>query len=222
MKRVRVLFVIVFVFTQMFVYAQTSTTKYYKDKYLDKEVPEAKANFSQTIIRTEDGKITIEKRDLKRNKLVWRETNRGEEQFGIWINETPKGYEELDFNFDLNYKDTFCEGIALNKPFENNDTIGYKAPQLPMDNESVFRFIAREVQYPVYAKENGIMGRVVLTFNINKEGIIENIAVKKSAHVSLDKEAVRVIKKLKFKSPPMLNGENAVFCVTFPIIFELS
>jgi hypothetical protein len=57
MKRHIVLLVLVIMFYS-FVEAQITSTKYYKDKYLSKEVPKDKANYLKLFIKNEDGSTT--------------------------------------------------------------------------------------------------------------------------------------------------------------------
>ncbi len=66
-----------------------------------------------------------------------------------------------------------------------------------------------KIYYPLEARENGIMGEIILCFTIDIEGKIENICVKKGVHVLLDKEAMRVLRLLKFSKPAFYKG-NAI------------
>jgi hypothetical protein len=49
----------------LFCPGQTPGTKYYNNQYLEKEVPDKKAMFSQTITLNPDGSVTTIKKDLK-------------------------------------------------------------------------------------------------------------------------------------------------------------
>ena len=64
--------------------------------------------------------------------------------------------------------------------------------------------------------------KVFLKFTITSAGLIENIAILKGAHITLDKEAVRIIKLLKFVTPPSLKGKNQSVCVMMPIMFMIN
>ncbi|MFI5221311.1 MAG: energy transducer TonB [Bacteroidia bacterium] len=202
--------------------AQTVSVKYFNNKYLEKEVAQEKAKFSQSITVYGDGKTTIEIKNIKKNQVVRSETKRGEEPFGIWINE---GSGELDYNFELDYRDTACQAgisdVRIEDYFEDNDTFGYKAPKILTGEKSVMQFLMNRIAYPVYARENEITGKVILTFTLTKDGNIERIAVKQGAHVTLTKEAVRVIRQLKFSSGPKLKGQDESFCVILPVSFRL-
>ena len=68
-------------------------------------------------------------------------------------------------------------------------------PQFPGGRDSLFQYLKENVKYPAIAQENGIQGRVICQFDVEKDGSITNVEVVRSGgDPSLDNEAVRVIK----------------------------
>ncbi|HEY9487168.1 MAG TPA: energy transducer TonB [Chryseosolibacter sp.] len=132
----------------------------------------------------------------------------------------------MDYEFPLEYTDRHCadEHVPLNieLSLESSDIPGYTPPEIDGGEPSLRSFILRNLRYPAHARRRGIQGMVHLIFDITKEGKIENVAVKKGVHVVLDKEAVRLIRKLKLASPALINGQPKDFCVTMPLWFKLS
>ncbi len=62
------------------------------------------------------------------------------------------------------------------------------------------KYINKSIRYPLIAQENGIAGRVFVSFVVGKDGGVFNIELLRGVDSSLDKEAMRVIKTLpKFK-----------------------
>ena len=45
-------------------------------------------------------------------------------------------------------------------------------PEFPGGQQALFRYLSENVKYPVIAQENGIQGRVVCQFVVNKAGSI--------------------------------------------------
>ncbi len=182
------------------------------------------AKFSKAIFENEDSTITTEIKNLETNKVINRETYKGDEPFGVWISGYYKGVEEKDYSFELNYSQDYCinntVGIDL---ISNNDSIGYKAPVLDGNSKktALMNFLSTNLRYPPNARINGIEGIIYTSFTITQNGIVENIIVVKGVDISLDKEAVRVIRKLKFKEPPMLNNIPKTYCYHLPIRFRL-
>ena len=60
----------------------------------------------------------------------------------------------------------------------------------------LLKYISKAIRYPVVAAENGIEGRVYVTFVVSPKGNVTNVAVNRGVHPALDKEAVRVVQKL--------------------------
>jgi TonB family protein len=206
----------------IFCKAQTTKTKYYKDEFLEKEVTEEKAKFSQTVIEHEN-LVTTETKNLKSNRIIRSQTYKGKEPYGIWKHERSSGIEELDYSFDLIYSYNKCTDTlsGIKNYLINNDSLKYKAPTISTGENSIYQYIAKNIVYPQVAKEEGIMGTVYLTFNINTEGMVENVTIQRGSNICLDKEAARVVKLLKFSSGPKLDGINKKVCMTMPIKFTL-
>lgn len=207
--------------------AQTSETKYYKtSSHGEEEVSQDKAKYSQTITQNEDGSITKTRTNLKKNIVESSETLKGEEPFGIWIYLRGNGPAEMDYNFELVYSQDKCpkENVVpnMNDYFVDNPGQGYVAPKISTGEESLPQFVGRNMVYPAKARRGGIQGAVWVTFTITKQGNTENVYVTKGVHLVLDKEAVRVIRKLKFSKPPMVNGQPAYVCITMPLKFKLA
>lgn len=218
----RILTILIIVLT-ILCSGQTTQIKYFNNVYLQKEVSANKAKYSQTISQNGDGSVTTSVKNIKKDELISSETYKGNEPFGIWKYRQSNMTSELDYAFELVYSDQACNDSikGLRNYFENNENLIYTAPKIVSGEASIYYFIARNTIYPPIARESGIQGKVYLTFTVNKEGAIENIVVKKGAHILLDKEAVRVIRLLKFSNPATLNGQTQSFCVTMPISFKL-
>lgn len=82
-------------------------------------------------------------------------------------------------------------------------------------------WISRNLQYPVVAEENGIQGRVMVTFIVERDGSISNVKVARSVDPSLDKEAMRVVKSMPKWNPGYLNGQPVRVKYTLPVQFKL-
>jgi TonB family protein len=95
---------------------------------------------------------------------------------------------------------------------EFNNPGGFKGLQI---------YLAQHVRYPVVAEENGIQGRVICTFVVEKDGSISDVNVAKSVDPSLDKEAVRVLKQMPKWTPGKQKGEPVRVKYTVPVTFRL-
>ena len=95
-------------------------------------------------------------------------------------------------------------------------------PEFPGGTAAMFKFLSENVKYPVIAQENGIQGRVICQFVVNKDGAIVDIEVVRSGgDPSLDKEAVRVIKTMPKWKPGKQRGKPVRVKYTVPVNFKL-
>lgn len=95
-------------------------------------------------------------------------------------------------------------------------------PEFPGGQQALFKYLSENVKYPVIAQENGIQGRVICQFTVNKDGSIVDVEVVRSGgDASLDKEAVRVIKSMPKWSPGKQRGKAVRVKYTVPVNFKL-
>lgn len=204
--------------------AQNTETKYYRNKPFEEEVPQAKAKYSRTTTE-ENGTMTTTTKNLKNGQIENSETWKGDEPIGTWVILTGKGPEELDYNFEIPYGEKDCSNVealeGITDFFKNNAAVAYIAPRIDYKDPELSSFIVHTLRYPYKARRNGIQGAVELAFTVTKEGSIQDIVVTRGVHMLLDKEAVRLFRKLKLSSPPMLNGKPHEVCVKMPLKFKL-
>ena len=95
-------------------------------------------------------------------------------------------------------------------------------PEFPGGAQEMMKFSAENIKYPVIAQENGIQGRVICQFVIEKNGSVTDIqVVRSSGDASLDKEAERVIKNMPKWKPGKQRGKPVRVKYTIPVAFRL-
>lgn len=94
-------------------------------------------------------------------------------------------------------------------------------PEFPGGMAECLKFLAKNIKYPVIAQENGIQGRVVCAFVVNKDGSIVDIEVLRGVDPSLDKEAVRVLSTMPKWKPGKQRGKPVRVKYTVPVMFRL-
>jgi protein TonB len=82
-------------------------------------------------------------------------------------------------------------------------------------------YLQQNVKYPVVAQENGVQGRVVVSFVVEKDGSITDVKVVRSVDPSLDKEAARVVKSMPRWIPGKQNGSAVRVKYNVPVSFRL-
>lgn len=94
-------------------------------------------------------------------------------------------------------------------------------PQFPGGPQALFEYLSSHIKYPVVAEENGVQGRVIVTFVVERDGSITDVKVAKSVDPSLDKEAQRVVKSMPHWIPGKQNGSAVRVNFTVPVTFRL-
>ena len=95
-------------------------------------------------------------------------------------------------------------------------------PEFPGGQQALFKYLSENVKYPAIAQENGIQGRVICQFVVNKDGAIVDVEVVRSGgDASLDKEAIRVIKSMPKWKPGKQRGKAVRVKYTVPVNFRL-
>ena len=94
-------------------------------------------------------------------------------------------------------------------------------PTFPGGDAALMKYLSDHIKYPVVAEENGIQGRVICTFVVERDGSITDVKVMKSVDPSLDKEAIRVLKSMPHWIPGKQNGSAVRVKFTVPVTFRL-
>ena len=94
-------------------------------------------------------------------------------------------------------------------------------PSFPGGQGALLAWLNQNIHYPPVAEENGIQGRVVVSFVVEPDGSISNVQVVRGVDPSLDKEAVRVTKAMPKWQPGKQNGQAVRVKYNLPVTFKL-
>ena len=94
-------------------------------------------------------------------------------------------------------------------------------PSFPGGNTALMKFLNENIHYPVVAQENGVQGRVVVSFVVERDGHITDVQIARSVDPSLDKEAQRVVKSMPKWIPGKQNGSAVRVKFNVPVAFRL-
>lgn len=96
-----------------------------------------------------------------------------------------------------------------------------KMPEFPGGNAALFQYLNKNIKYPVVPQEQGIQGKVIIQFVVDKNGTITDPVVVRSVDPYLDKEALRVIKAMPKWKPGMQRNQAVRVKYTVPVTFRL-
>ena len=94
-------------------------------------------------------------------------------------------------------------------------------PQYPGGQIAMLKYIMENIKYPKQIMEEGIQGRVTVSFIVEKDGRVSNVRLLRSVQPSLDKEAIRVVKSMPKWTPGKQNGKPVRVRFNLPVMFKL-
>ena len=161
-----------------------------------KKDSEVKEDNQLDLEKVEKTNVTIGAFDVQGNDEVGGEVLKAKEE--IAQPEPPKHEEE-------------------NKVFD----VVEQMPSFPGGMGALMSWLSQNMKYPPIAAENGVQGRVIVQFVVEKDGSITDVHVAKSVDPSLDKEAARVVKAMPHWIPGKQNGSAVRVKYTVPVTFKL-
>ena len=94
--------------------------------------------------------------------------------------------------------------------------------EFPGGNMAASNWISKNMTYPEECRKQGIEGRVVIKFVVNKDGSIVDAEAVKSPHPALAEEGLRVVKSMPKWKPAKEGGKVVRSRFNIPIVFKLS
>lgn len=94
-------------------------------------------------------------------------------------------------------------------------------PSFPGGSAALMSYLNGNTKYPVVAQENGVQGKVIISFVVERDGSISDVRVARSVDPSLDREAQRVVKSMPRWKPGKQNGSAVRVKYTVPVVFRL-
>ena len=107
--------------------------------------------------------------------------------------------------------------LTLSSCEKDDDDIDDPEPVTEIVDETV----DQNIKYPEQAEREGIEGRVVAGFIVERDGSVSNIEILKSVHPLLDAEVVRVMSLMPNWIPGRQNGQPVRVKYSLPITFRL-
>ncbi len=94
--------------------------------------------------------------------------------------------------------------------------------QFPGGEEACYKWLGEHIKYPSICQEQGIQGRVFVSFVVNKDGSIVDVKVMRSPDDNLSKEAERVVKQMPKWKPARQGNKTVRSRFNLPVMFRLN
>ena len=95
-------------------------------------------------------------------------------------------------------------------------------PEFEGGMSKMYKWLGKNLKYPDVASRNGIEGRVVISFIVEKNGRISDVKILKGIGFGCDEEAERVIKAMPKWKAGMQNGSPVRVKYTLPLTFKIN
>ena len=94
-------------------------------------------------------------------------------------------------------------------------------PEFPGGMEALLKYLAKNINYPESAVDNGIQGKVMVRFVVERDGSASQVETIKGVDPELDREAVRVVKAMPKWKPGRQQGKAVRTRFIVPVVFRL-
>jgi TonB family protein len=126
-------------------------------------------------------------------------------------------YEDIeDLNFPTLKEDTFPKDNINKVIFTTTEQM----PEFVGGLAELYKWLGRNIKYPLEAKNNKIEGRVYVKFVVEATGEIGEVNVLKGIGFGCDEEAARVVKNMPKWKPATQNGYPVAIYYNMPIVFK--
>ncbi|MES2427935.1 MAG: TonB family protein [Bacteroidota bacterium] len=96
-----------------------------------------------------------------------------------------------------------------------------RQPGFPGGLEAFGKYLQNNIKFPAVDRENGVSGRVICSFVVEKDGSLTDIKAVRSPSQTMSDEAIRVLKKSPKWTPGIQNQHPVRVSYTVPIAFTL-
>ena len=94
--------------------------------------------------------------------------------------------------------------------------------QFPGGDEACFKWLSEHIKHPSICQEQGVQGRVIVSFVVNKDGSIVDVKTLRSPDSNLSKEAERVVKLMPKWKPARQGNKTVRSRFNLPVLFRLN
>ena len=91
----------------------------------------------------------------------------------------------------------------------------------PGGDEECMKWLKNNIKYPSICQEQGVQGRVIVAFVVNRDGSIVDVKVVRSPDEHLSAEAVRVVKMMPKWKPARQGNKTVRSRFNLPVMFRL-
>lgn len=193
------------------------TKLYFKGFFERIKTQPKSAEFVEVVNTLPDSSIHAEIRHISLDQIVLDAFFRKKEPVGIWYYHLNSGGKILNYDFPLDYgsaapdsneKALFVpEELKITNYLVSVPEKEYIAPEFGTGDADLSEFMQNNLVFPYFSMVSQVEGRVLIGLQIDEEGKVSDIKIENGVNILLDKEAMRIMKKLRFKSGATYKGK---------------
>ncbi len=178
------------------------------------EIPE------EVLATVQVTQIAIVDADKVQNEVMDMETQKEDNTARGVVNQ--EGSDDAD-KFKAVQEQVVVKEPEPEKPKEDEIFVAVEQPaEFPGGMAALMKWLKENIRYPEAAAQNEVQGRVVVKFVVEKDGSIGATEILKGIDRDLDKEALRVVKKMPKWQPGKNNGVAVRSYFQLPVTFKLA
>lgn len=178
------------------------------------EVPE------EVLATVQVTQIAIVDADKVKNEVMDMETQKEDNTARGVVNQ--EGSDDAD-KFKAVQEQVVVKEPEPEKPKEEEIFVAVEQQaEFPGGLPALRKWLSNNIRYPEAAQQNDIQGRVIVKFVVEKDGSIGAADIVKGVDKDLDREAIRVVKKMPKWQPGKNNGVAVRSYFTLPVVFKLA
>ena len=187
-----------------------------EEQKLEMEIPEVPEEVLATVQVTQ---IAIVDADQVKNEVMDMDEQKEDNTARGVVNQ--EGSDDAD-KFKAVVEQVVVKEPEPEKPKEEEIFVAVEQmAEFPGGQAALMKWLSQNIRYPEAAQQNDIQGRVVVKFVVEKDGSIGQATIAKGVDKDLDREALRVVKKMPKWQPGKNNGVAVRSYFNLPVTFKL-
>lgn len=189
-----------------------------EEQKFEQEIPEVPEEVLATVQVTQ---IAIVDADKVKNEVMDMEQQKEDNTARGVVNQ--EGSDDVDkFKAVQEVVRVVEEPKPVEKPKEEEIFVAVEQQaEFPGGQGALMKWLSNNIRYPEAAQQNDIQGRVIVKFVVEKDGSIGAATIVKGVDKDLDREALRVVKKMPKWQPGKNNGQAVRSYFNLPVTFRL-
>lgn len=188
-----------------------------EEQKFEQEIPEVPEEVLATVQVTQ---IAIVDADKVKNEVMDMETQKEDNTARGVV--TQEGADDADKFTAVKEQVVVVEEPKVEKHEPEQIFVAVEQPaEFKGGMGALMKWLGNNIRYPEAAQQNGVQGRVVVKFVVEKDGSVSQPTILKGVDKDLDQEAIRVVKRMPKWQPGKNNGQPVRSYFQLPVTFKL-